>query len=256
MLRSSTSLSLYYLETCSEISLALGAYLGAYPIFCDYCHFYSSFRFLLGSIFDFWAVAPNYSTLRLFTLWEMPIEHVILESTVRGCWGNSCNFRPFRFKVPPRRPRRDSLSNLSNYSTWHVQPVQQVRVVCPAHRSSSVEPPGSFPENSVQAESPSQINVPSTPFASFSSPPSRSPSPTSSQPLFVHFQPASPDSPLTPTTPQGISVVAPLPPIFLPPVFTPSMASVNPVGAAHAPRVQAVVSITRNIDDFELLESH
>ena len=40
VLRSSTSLSLCRLETCSEISLALGAYLGAYPIFCDYCRFY------------------------------------------------------------------------------------------------------------------------------------------------------------------------------------------------------------------------
>ena len=65
MLRSSTSLSLYRLETRSEISLALGAYLGAYLRICDYCHFISSFRFLLGYIFDFWAVAPNYSTLRL-----------------------------------------------------------------------------------------------------------------------------------------------------------------------------------------------
>ena len=71
MLRSSTSLSLYYLETCSEISLALGAYLSAYPRICDYCHFYLSFRFLLGSGFVIWAVAPNYSTLRLFSLWEV-----------------------------------------------------------------------------------------------------------------------------------------------------------------------------------------
>ena len=145
--------------------------------------------------------------------------------------------------MPPRRTRRDSLSDLANYSTRRIQPVRQVRVVRPARRSSSVEPPGSFPENSFQEDSPSQVNVPPAPFTSFSSPPSRSPSPTSSQPLFVHFQPASPDSPLTPTTPQGISVAAPLPPIFLPPVFTPSMASVNPVGAAQAPRAQAVVSM-------------
>ena len=40
VLRSSTSLSLCRLEIRSEISLALGAYLGAYPIFCDYCRFY------------------------------------------------------------------------------------------------------------------------------------------------------------------------------------------------------------------------
>ena len=58
----------------------------------------------------------------------------------------------FRLRVPPRHSRRDSLSDLSDYSTRRIQPVQQVRVVCPARRSSSVEPPGSFPKNSVQAE--------------------------------------------------------------------------------------------------------
>ena len=145
--------------------------------------------------------------------------------------------------MPPRRTRRDSLSDLSNYSTRRIQPVRQVCVVHPTRRSSSVEPPGSFPENSVQADSPSQINVPPAPFTSFTSPPSRSPSPTSSQSLFVHFQPTSPSSPLTPTTPQGISGAAPLPPIFVPPIFTPSMASVNPIGVAQAPRAQAVVSM-------------
>ena len=144
--------------------------------------------------------------------------------------------------MPPRCPRRDSLSDLSNYSTRRIQPVRQVHVVRPARCSSSVEPPGSFPENSVRADSPSQINVLPTPFTSFSSPPSRSPSPTSSQPLLVHFQPASPSSPLTPTTPQVISVAAPLTPIFVPPVFTLPM-TFNPAGAAQAPRAQAVVSM-------------
>ena len=109
--------------------------------------------------------------------------------------------------MPPRHPWRDSLSNLSNYLICRVQPVRQVCVVCPAHRSSSIEPPGSFPKNSVQADSPSQFNIPPAPFTSFSSLPSQSPSPTSSHPLFVHFQPTSPSSPLTPTTPQGISIV-------------------------------------------------
>ena len=152
MLCSSTSLSLYHLEILLRDFSCFRCLLGRLSDILRLLSLLLSFRFLLGYIFDFWAVAPNYSTLRLFSLWETSIELVILEPTARGCWGNSCNFRPFRFKVPPRRTRRDSLSDLSNYSTWHIQPVRQVCVVCPACRSSSEEPPGSFPKNSVQAD--------------------------------------------------------------------------------------------------------
>ena len=147
----------------------------------------------------------------------------------------------------PRCSQRDSLSEVSNYSPPHVQPVRQVHIVCPKHCSSSAEPPGSFPENSVQTDSPLHFNVPPTLFTSFSSPPSRSLSLTSSLSLhfvFVLFQPTSLDLPLMPTTPSGISVVAPLPLIFPQPlIFSPSMASVNPVGVAQALRVQTVMSM-------------
>ena len=91
----------------SEISLALGAYLDTYPIFCNYCLFLLSFRFLLGYIFDFWAVAPNYSTLRLFLF-----EKRLLSSSP----ASRLHSVLIRAKSPPERLARHRISP----ETWPV----------------------------------------------------------------------------------------------------------------------------------------